>query len=329
MKSANFHIITIIITLSLIVLAVPTIVSAHTLAFSCADVTEIPKSECEALVALYNSTGGANWIIKDNWLVTTTPGDWYGVTVSGGHVSYIDPIFNNLTGSIPPELGNLPALWGLELGGNQLTGSIPPELGNLTNLASLYLNNNQLTGSIPPELGNLPGLVWLTLYSNQLTGSIPPQLGNLTALWHLDLSSNELTGSIPSELGNLTNLASLYLNNNQLTGSVPPELGNLPALWGLELGGNQLTGSIPPQLGNLTALQWLYLQNNPLTGSIPLSFVNLSNLVFFIFSDTDLCEPTAPEYLAWKTTVLGYEGTGVTCEIEYKGYSIFLPSMQK
>ena len=28
---------------------------------SCADVTEIPQSECEALVALYNSTDGDNW----------------------------------------------------------------------------------------------------------------------------------------------------------------------------------------------------------------------------------------------------------------------------
>ena len=27
----------------------------------CSSVTEIPQSECEALVALYNSTGGASW----------------------------------------------------------------------------------------------------------------------------------------------------------------------------------------------------------------------------------------------------------------------------
>jgi len=27
----------------------------------CAAVTEIPSTECEALVALYNSTDGANW----------------------------------------------------------------------------------------------------------------------------------------------------------------------------------------------------------------------------------------------------------------------------
>ncbi len=30
--------------------------------FSCADVSEIPQVECEALVALYNSTNGDGWI---------------------------------------------------------------------------------------------------------------------------------------------------------------------------------------------------------------------------------------------------------------------------
>ena len=41
----------------------------------------------------------------------------------------------------------------LSLNGNQLTGTIPPELGSLTNLERLYLSDNQLTGPIPPELG--------------------------------------------------------------------------------------------------------------------------------------------------------------------------------
>ena len=36
---------------------------------------------------------------------------------------------------------------------NQLTGEIPPEIGNLTNLEGLYLNSNNLTGSIPPGQG--------------------------------------------------------------------------------------------------------------------------------------------------------------------------------
>ena len=38
----------------------PISTSAQT-TFDCGEVDEIPQAECEALVALYNSTDGANW----------------------------------------------------------------------------------------------------------------------------------------------------------------------------------------------------------------------------------------------------------------------------
>ena len=44
-----------------------------------------------------------------------------------------------------------------------LSGSVPPELGNLSSLETLDLASNDLTGSIPPELGNLPRLEILDL----------------------------------------------------------------------------------------------------------------------------------------------------------------------
>ena len=39
--------------------------------FDCSTATGIPQSECEALVALYNSTNGDGWTNHSNWLATT------------------------------------------------------------------------------------------------------------------------------------------------------------------------------------------------------------------------------------------------------------------
>ena len=144
----------------------------------------------------------------------------------------------NITDSEPITLTLIKTveLWGdfysienttnLSLQDNQLTGEIPPEIGNLTNLTDLYLQGNQLNG-ISPEIGNLTNLSKLYLYSNQLTGEIPPEIGDLTNLTGLLLYDNQLTGEIPPEIGNLTNLEVLYLSDNQLTGEIPESICNL------------------------------------------------------------------------------------------------------
>ncbi len=108
----------------------------------------------------------------------------------------------------------------LDLRRSELTGSIPPEIGNLTNLTQLYLNNSQFTGEIPPEIGNLTNLTYLSLSENQLTNSIPPEIGNLTNLTSLYLGSNQLTGIIPDEICNQGD-SSPYLSNNQLCPPYP------------------------------------------------------------------------------------------------------------
>ncbi|KAI8831384.1 hypothetical protein BC829DRAFT_437832 [Chytridium lagenaria] len=116
---------------------------------------------------------------------------------------------------------------GLGLANTQLSGVVPPELGNLSNLRLLFLYNNQLEGTIPPQLGNLSNLQVLHLFNNQLTGAIPAQLGNLNNLRELGLYNNQLAGAVPPQLGNLNNLWQLYLENNYLSGAVPEYVSNL------------------------------------------------------------------------------------------------------
>jgi Leucine-rich repeat (LRR) protein len=257
-------------------------------ATDCAVVTEIPTVECEALIALYDSTDGENWRDNTGWNVTIAPCSWYQIRCDGGHVTKLDLRGNRLSGSIPSELGNLSHLEFISLYNNQLSGSIPAELGNLSRLESLDLNDNQLSGSIPAELGNLSRLESLDLNENQLSGSIPSELGNLSRLESLNLGYNQLSGSIPSELGNLSHLEFLNLYNNQLSGSIPSELGNLSNLSYLYLNDNQLSGSIPSELGNLSNLSESYLDNNQLSGSIPAELGNLSKLWFLYLSNNQL-----------------------------------------
>src|SRR5262245_12018356 len=95
----------------------------------CAGVTQVPASECEALVALYTSANGPGWTNSTNWLAfdANAPCNWFGVTCSSNHITSLSLISNNLTGTIPPELGNLTSLEFLTLSNTQLSGSIPAE----------------------------------------------------------------------------------------------------------------------------------------------------------------------------------------------------------
>ena len=126
--------------------------------------TALPRSPADAdravVEAFYHATGGQEWWHQTNWLSSRPLGEWYGVnTDSDGRVIEISLDNNNLSGSIPPKLGDLSNLARLDLSDNALAGIIPPELGALSNLVGLWLYSNDLSGSIPPELGNLSNLV--------------------------------------------------------------------------------------------------------------------------------------------------------------------------
>ncbi len=113
-------------------------------------------SDREILEILYDATGGPHWT-HTGWLDDRLPlSYWHGISTNPqGRVTHIQLSNNNLTGTIPPEFGNLSELQTISLNYNQLTGPIPPELGKLSELQILYLNSNQLTGTLPHNLTEL------------------------------------------------------------------------------------------------------------------------------------------------------------------------------
>ncbi|XP_023528711.1 receptor-like protein 12 [Cucurbita pepo subsp. pepo] len=90
----------------------------------------------------------------------------------------IDFSCNSFDGQIPIEVGQLRALYVLNLSHNSLSGEIPSSIGNLSQLGSLDLSSNRLSGTIPAQLAKLSFLGVLNLSYNLLVGMIPngPQI---------------------------------------------------------------------------------------------------------------------------------------------------------
>lgn len=148
--------------------ATPTIAETS---FSCDTVSEIPAAECQALVILFEATGGPTWQDNSGWLTTTTPCSWAGVICVDNQVDGLTLASNNLQGELPATLTDLTHLRVLDLHHNAITGSIPFDLGELSTLTEIDLSFNQLTGTVPSALYQV---THHRLWGNQLEGTIFP-----------------------------------------------------------------------------------------------------------------------------------------------------------
>jgi len=272
-----------------------------------------------ALKALYQSTNGDNWIANDGWgeVLGSTPTnncnieDLIGVTThENGRVKYLLLLVNNLTGSLPQELGNLSELTWLNLEYNSLTGNIPSELGNLLNLEKLELSVNQLSGSIPPELGNLLNLERFTISVNNLSGCFPDQIipfctrldsnssiGNsFDATWEDFCTSGSGTCIPNCHSNDWTALKALYestggdswINNDgwqEITGMGPSSDCNLGNLYGISLSETGRVNCIDLD-GNLDCD--ITDAGNNLFGTIPSDISRLSELTFLNLNSNQL-----------------------------------------
>lgn len=109
----------------------------------------------------------------------------------------------------------------LNISHNQLTGSIPDDVGALTSLDTLDLSRNKLEGPVPRGIGGCGALRNLSLSRCGLSGKLD-QL-------------EDKTGRMGGGLEKLAQLESLRLDGNAFEGIVPATLGNLTRLEVLQL----------------------------------------------------------------------------------------------
>ena len=271
-------------------------------------------ADCTALLA-------ARDLLDENAVLNWSPAIpiayWKGVKLQGSPIRVVGLALSgiNLSGRIPPQLGELDQLVSLQLKHNHLTGGIPDELGTLRNLEVLQLHGNRLSGRVPGVLSSLPSLKQLRLGGNKFARPMPPALREVedhdlnVDLFCLPLPQvnpgllrdctlllemrDALAGAAPLNWKRSASLAfwegiklggapvrvvGLELRWRGLTGELPPALGELERLRSLRLFGNRLAGRIPPQLGKLADLEVLELNDNALTGAIPPELGDLAQL---------------------------------------------------
>ena len=138
-----------------------------------------PALPTEVLEVFHNATGGAGWRNSANWLTEAPLASWHGITVEDSLVTALDLSDNNLTGTLPPEIGEFVDMKRVDLSDNGLSDAIPAAVGDLEHLESLDLSNNGFTGLIARSIGSLDSLRDLDLSGNEMSGALPSSFAEL------------------------------------------------------------------------------------------------------------------------------------------------------
>lgn len=233
--------------------------------------------EKSALMAIYNATGGTNWVDNTNWGSDKPLGEWYGVTTNAnGNVVSITLYTNNLQGKIPSDIGFLEYLEILGLGNDA-----SEEKTNHNNISSIGIENNRNLKEISAtriglesiNIANNEYLTFLALGGNKISNLNITNQSKLDTLYCWGNNLTSLNTSYNPKLLLLDcgsqNITSLDFSNNNLLQYIDCRNSQLSSL----------------SLSNLTNLSELYCLYNELT-SIDVS--KNKKLLLFDFHDNKI-----------------------------------------
>ena len=255
---------------------------------------QISSTERQALVWLYEQTGGEQWKVNTGWktpplapdgfALPGTENNWYGVTCDRSNTKVV----------------------ALQLRQAGLEGESLHALAGLTNLRTLDLSDNRLSGDDFSWLGLMPQMRNLFLHQNVFRGNIMPFLAPLTELRRLNLGHNQFSDWDLSPLSALPALTYLNLGSNGFRGWIPDFLGQAQQLEHLDLSHNRFEGWF-----NLyfEGKKWVDLSGNQLAWD-PCSLAGADQLVHFDFSDNRRIGFTGPLH-APRLTYLDLSNTDV------------------
>jgi Leucine rich repeat len=227
-----------------------------------------------------------DWINQLGWLTDDDECTWAGIVCdTTGYVVGIKLPSNQLSGSLPIELGFLPHIGELDFTTNFIfMADESHQLWKyMINLQVLLLEDNFIVSDngLPETFASLTKITKMQLSYNLLQGELSEEVfANMQSLQHLEIESNYLSGDIPAVLGTLPNLVYVYARRNLMSISLDGMLvaDTYPSLFSLWLDNNEVGGTIPTTIGLFTGLASLSITNATLSGPIPTQIGLLSNL---------------------------------------------------
>ncbi|KAL2919146.1 hypothetical protein HK105_201419 [Polyrhizophydium stewartii] len=199
----------------------------------------------------------------------------------------LDLGFNELGGTLPGWIGDMPSIKSLGLAFNAFKGTVPASLARAQSMVSIELQGNSgLRGRIPDELAGLKSLHSLDLHMTELSGGPFSGVDAFPALTSINIANTAFSpnafaflagrqmdaialsapdGTVPAWIKD-TNPASLSMRKSGIA-QLPEWFSSFKRLASLDLSGNKLA-RVPSVVGTMTRLEIINLADNAISGDL-------------------------------------------------------------